>query len=154
MIKEWLINPCREEEKGTGYFNLNVGEKSVYAMLAELIQEGSRGHDRDPTKVFDRLQVAFVSRNQVIRTSRDGAFEDAMVGLVLHEAREVQRWQDAGAHQAQFQNRVTYVMVVPAELVMENAPEFSLNGRRVREVDEACARHAQDRLAGAAEEHG
>ena len=74
--------------------------------------------------------MAFVSRNQVVRTSRDGAFEDAMVGLVLHEAREVQRRQDAGAHQAQFQGRVTYVRVGPAKLVMEDAPQFALNGRR------------------------
>ena len=122
-------------------------------MLAEQIQEGSRGQDRDPAKVFEGLQVAFVSRNQVVHTSRDGAFEDAMVGLVLHDAREVQRWR-----MRVLTRRSSRIASRTCGSVQPNLSwrmrRIALNSRRVEKVDEARTRHAQDRLAGSAKKHG
>lgn len=70
------------------------------SVLPEQIEEGSWGDDLDPTKVFERLQMALVTRNQIVRACADGAFEDGMVGFVPHHTAEMECGKDTAAESA------------------------------------------------------
>ena len=54
-----------------------------------MIEEFTWGDDLDASEIFERLEVAFVSCDQIIRLRRNGAFEDAMVVCILYYAGKV-----------------------------------------------------------------
>lgn len=51
-----------------------------------MIEEFSWRDDLDASEMLERLEVVFVSCDQIIRSRRNGAFQDAMVVRILRHA--------------------------------------------------------------------
>jgi hypothetical protein len=86
--------------------------------------------------------MSLVTDNQIFGLCGYGTFQDPIVGVVCHDVREVQGWQEAVDDRTPFQKRVSDLRIRPSEIVTQGPLQLAFDGRRVIQLNQPGSGHA------------